>query len=104
MFKVLIYIFRCIYNTAPRYLTNLILTSQPAYDTRSADHITLDYITPRNRYAERSFSTYGPMLFNALPPHIRKIDNFEMYKSDVKTYLFKAAFEKHLFPKNSIFI
>ena len=67
MFKVLIFIFRCIHNTAPSYLTNSIVITQPKYGTRSADHITLDYKTPRNSYTERSYATYGPMLFNALP-------------------------------------
>jgi exonuclease III len=103
MFKVLIFIFRCIHSTAPSYLSKLIVIAQPKYETRSADHITLEYKTPRNNYSERSFSTYGPMLFNALPSNIREITDFDYFKSAVKTYLFKAAFEKEKNRKNSIF-
>ena len=104
MFKVLLIIFRCIHNTAPSYLCDLITASKPKYRTRSASHLSLDYKTPQSNYSARAFSIYGPMLFNALPPAIRNITDFNFYKDNLKTFLFNAAFCKDSFPQTSVFI
>ena len=50
-------------------------------------------VTKMKAFATRSFSVKGPELWNALQYHIRSIDNFDVFKRDLKTYLFREAFE-----------
>ena len=44
--------------------------------------------TKHKTFAERSFSVMGPHLWNGLPKHLRVIDNYDTFKSHLKTYLF----------------
>ena len=104
MFKILTLVFRCIKDMAPIYLSALISLKKSTYKTRSSDHITLQYATPLTSYAARSFSTYGPMLFNALPTYIRVLDSCRKIKSSLKTFLFNAAFKPEQLPQCSIFL
>ena len=104
MFKTILLVFRCIQNTAPSYLSELIALRKSSYHTRSSQHITLEYATPSNTYAARSFSINGPMLFNSLPHHIRDIHTLSAFKSSLKTFLFTASFKPEQFPQNSIFL
>ena len=103
VFKVLLLIFRCIHNTAPAYLCDLITVKKPTYRTRSANHLSLNYKTPSSNYSARAFSIYGPMIFNALPETIRDIDDFKSFKKEIKTFLFKTAFCKDDFPQRNNF-
>ncbi|CAH3117191.1 unnamed protein product [Porites lobata] len=41
----------------------------------------------------RAFSSAAPNLWNNLPLHIRLEDNFEHFKSLLKTHLFRLAFD-----------
>ena len=41
---------------------------------------------------ERSFSFYGPQLWNSLPSHLRSIENFTTFKRELKTYLFEMYY------------
>ena len=43
-------------------------------------------------YDWRDFSVTAPRLCNDLPDSLRHIDSFELFKSNLKTRLFKAAF------------
>ena len=42
---------------------------------------------------DRAFSSAAPNLWNNLPLHIRLEDNFERFKSLLKTHLFRLAFD-----------
>ena len=43
------------------------------------------------------FLTHSPRLWNDLPDNLRLIDPLELYKSNLKTHIFKAAFVDYLF-------
>ena len=40
----------------------------------------------------KSFEIYGPKLWNKLPVYIKKETKFPNFKKNLKTYLFKQAF------------
>ena len=52
------------------------------------------FIIPRTQYttfADRSFSVYGPRIWNALPKRIREIENLDQFKTQIKTFYFKIT-------------
>ena len=79
--KFFLLMFKCLYSLAPLYLTDNVvlldrdgmLVHEPRYDSR---------------YGDRSFSYSGPRLWNSLPQSLRKISSIEVFKSQVKHYLF----------------
>ena len=55
----------------------------------------LKYPSPKLKktLGDRAFSSAAPNLWNNLPLHIRLEDNFERFKSLLKTHLFRLAFD-----------
>ena len=62
---------------------------------RSASGLILKYpsLKLKKTSGDRAFSSAAPNLWNSLPLHIRFVDNFERFKSLLKTHLFKLAFD-----------
>ena len=92
-FKILCLVFKCIHKTAPTYLSDLIQIRSFARNTRSSnsDNIILTVpFTRRSTFAQRSFSVYGPRVWNSLPGSIQNIDNYLTFKSKLKTFLFQS--------------
>ncbi len=63
--------------------------------TRSNAGIIISYPEGRmlRSFGDRSFSVAAPTLWDALPASLRKISSLFIFKSQVKTYLFKIAFD-----------
>ncbi|KAI5085903.1 hypothetical protein C0J45_23077, partial [Silurus meridionalis] len=60
---------------------------------RSSGHTSL--VVPKcnfKKFGGRSFAVQGPTLWNALPAHIRCVTELSTFKSQLKTYLFRQAF------------
>ena len=91
-FKVATLIFKCMHELAPIYLMDLIVPYQPVRNLRSS---TKNLLTVKKAHyksvGERSFSFYGPNLWNSLPLNIRSINDFNKFKRDLKTYFFQSA-------------
>ena len=91
-FKVATLIFKCMHELAPIYLRDLIVLYQPVRNLRSS---TKNLLTVKKVHyksvGERSFSFYGPNLWNSLPLNIRSINDFNKFKRDLKTYFFQNA-------------
>ena len=95
-FKILLLTFKAIYGHAPGYLIDLIaIKEQPRYNLRSASGLILKYpsLKLKKTLGDRAFSSAAPNLWNNLPLHIRLEDNFERFKSLLKTHLFRLAFD-----------
>lgn len=86
-FKILCYVFKCLHDLAPAYLTELVVVRR--------DH-NLDLVVPRtkSRAGDRAFSCVGPRLWNALPADIRMIDGLDGFKSHLK-HLFFSSFTQY---------
>ena len=96
-YKVILFVFLCLYNLAPSYLSELLKLYAPERENlRSSDKLFLDYSIPSTKYGERAFSVSGSVLWNSLPDNIRLLDDIGSFKSKLKTWLFKDAYKKHL--------
>ena len=99
-FKILLFTFKAIYGHAPGYLIDLIaIKEQPRYNLRSASGLILKYpsLKLKKTLGDRAFSSAAPNLWNNLPLHIRLEDNFERFKSLLKTHLFRLSFDMFFF-------
>ena len=92
-YNILVLTFRTMHDLAPQYTTDMITQYTPGCQLRSAESRLLR--VPRHnleRYGRRGFSVTAPRLWNDLPDSLRLIDSFELFKSNLKTHNFKAAF------------
>jgi len=48
-------------------------------------------IDSQAHHASRGFRHTGPSIWNSLPPHLRSIDTYTDFKSNLKTHLFCSA-------------
>ena len=51
---------------------------------------------PRTRlktYGDRAFSAAAPRLWNQLPPELRSVTSVDQFRMQLKTYLFKLAYD-----------
>lgn len=94
-FKILSLVYKCIYNLAPPYLSSLLKIKKFARCTRASfAGITLEVpIVKKSTFAARSFSVYGPTIWNALPLDVQESISFEVFKRRLKTVLFRRAFQ-----------
>ena len=88
-------VFKCLTGEAPDYLRDTIqLANDKDQDTRWNGKINFKVPkTKGSNLAERAFSVAGPKLFNALPDELKEAENTESFKKQLKTYLFKQAFD-----------
>uniref|UniRef100_A0A3B3RKC8 Reverse transcriptase domain-containing protein n=1 Tax=Paramormyrops kingsleyae TaxID=1676925 RepID=A0A3B3RKC8_9TELE len=92
-FKILLLTFKAIHDLAPSYLSDLIQINRPSRSVRSSSslHLTVPH-TRLTTMGGRAFSYSAAYLWNTLPPDIRRINSISMFKSRLKTHLFKVAY------------
>ena len=94
-FKILTLVFKCLHRMAPAYLCSLIKHKTYSRTTRASLQTGHTLDIPRVKketFAARSFSVYGPRLWNSLPTHIQSLDQLSHFKKHLKTFLYKQAF------------
>ena len=92
-FKVLVLAFKAIHGMAPIYLRNLVSVKGQSRVLRSASHVRLNQPKPLGSgYAERTFSSAAPRLWNKLPPTLTSCTDIVEFKALLKSFLFKEAF------------
>ena len=80
----------------PDYICNLIrVKNLSLYGLRSNSQVLLVPPSTKTRktLGDRAFTAAAPSLWNKLPCAIREEDNFNHFKSKLKTFLFRKAFE-----------
>jgi hypothetical protein len=93
-FKILLLTYKALNGKAPAYITELLCPYNPPRSLRSGDKHLLTI--PRSRtktYGDRTFSSRAPKEWNCLPHHLRMVSSLEAFKRDLKTHLFKHAYE-----------
>ena len=94
-FKIVSLVHKCLHGEASPYLTRMIEYKQPGRRGLQSQHDTTRLLVPKTSkktFAARSFSVLGPELWNKLPSTIREIDNYARFKKELKTHLFKIAY------------
>ncbi len=93
-FKVLLFAYKALHNSAPDYICDLIKPYTASRSLRSSDQLLLS--VPRSRCktkGDRAFSVVAPKLWNSLPLNIRASPSLDAFKSSLKTYFYSLAFE-----------
>jgi len=93
-FKILLLTFKCLNNFAPVYLSSLLDIYTPSRTLRSSsDNFLLVHKSARLlSFGDRSFTIQAPKLWNILPFKIRCCTSLITFKSLLKIFLFKKAF------------
>ena len=92
-FKVLLLTFKALNNLAPPYLSQLIVPYNPTRNLRSASKHLLEVPSVRLKsYGDRAFSVAAPKHWNDIPLDIKLSGSVDVFKSRLKTYLFRLAF------------
>ena len=82
-FKLLCYVYKCIHDLAPSYLSDLIIVKR--------DHdLSLNVPRCSTMIGDRAFSSAGPRLWNALPVELRLSNTLDRFKSQLKHLLFNS--------------
>ena len=96
-YKIRVMVFKTRLCEAPRYLQDLediyYQTLMPSRHLRSSNANLVQSVKARTRFGERSFRVAGPKLWNGLPSSLRAMTDIEDFKKDLKTYLFRTAFD-----------
>ena len=59
----------------------------------ASDKFCLKKVTMKYKsYGEKSFSFYGPMVWNSLPFELRSVSELNSFKKQLKTFLFIEAY------------
>lgn len=89
IYKILLLTYKSLKGLAPDYLKDLLDQYVPTRTLRSGSKHLL--CVPRVRtknYGERAFSFCGPKLWNDLPSSIKQATSVDIFKKDLKTFLF----------------
>ena len=91
-FKILVICFNYIQKTAPSYLCELITPYHTSRTLRSSGKMLLKIPAVSTKFAEKCFHVRAPQLWNSLPETLRSCDNISLFKSKLKTHLFREAY------------
>ena len=70
----------------PGYLAELLRYDNCTHVTRLVEPLA------RTHYGDRAFSKSGPKLWNKLPLNLKDCRSLNVFKSKLKTHLFRAAY------------
>jgi len=91
-FKTALLTFKVIHGLAPSYLCELISYRSTTRDLRSINNVLLDVPKSTSCIGSRAFIFSAPKLWNSLPEDVRTCVSLSIFKTKLKTYLFREAF------------
>ena len=93
-FKILCLVHKCLHNSEPKYLKDLLHFKTFTRSTRASTSPMILSVprTVKATFASRAFSVQGPILWNKLPVSLREATDFKTFKRHLKTHIFKAIF------------
>ena len=93
-YKILITTYKSLNNQAPQYLCDLVKRHVPSRSLRSENAKLLEftYKAKKRTWGDRSFTVAAPTLWNPLPLHIKEAPTLAIFKTSLKTHLFRLAF------------
>ena len=94
-YKVATIMQKCIYNTAPAYLTEMVISELPhTRNLRSTQRGLLYMTKSRTEFVHSSsFKSMGPCIWNTLPTNVKDSYNIDVFKSRLKTHLFSVSYQ-----------
>ena len=83
IFKVLCLIFKCLHNTAPSYLSDVL--------PQTVGNRFVRIPRTKTSYGDHAFCRFGPIYWNALPANVTSSQSITNFKSKLKHYLFSSS-------------
>ena len=95
VFKINLITFKTLNGSGPRYLEDILKFYHQSRTLRSSrDHLRLEEPNFNMKtYGQRVFSVTAPRLWNKLPFEIRACSDVNLFKSKLKTFLFKKVYD-----------
>jgi len=93
-YKACLLVYKALRCQAPSYIADYCVSStsvQTRYHLRSSADQSLDVPRTRLKFGERSFRHAGPTAWNSLPMHVKSATSVDVFKSRLKTHLFKLS-------------
>ena len=94
-FKVNLLTFKALHGLAPAYLSDIVsFKGDSNYNLRSnfSNLLARPAIRSAKTTGDRAFSVAAPFLWNSLPESLRAVSSVNIFKKQLKTYLFKQAY------------
>ena len=93
LYKIMLYVFKCLNNLALGYLTEFVIPYNPTKALRSKTSNLLTVPSVRTKtYGERRYDKAASILWNNLTRQLRNAKNIECFKRLLKTHLFRQAY------------
>ena len=95
VFQINLIPFKTLNDSGPRYLEDILKFYHQSRTLRSSrDHLRLEEPNFNMKtYGQRAFSVAAPRLWNKLPFEIRACSDVNLFKSKLKTLLFKKVYD-----------
>jgi hypothetical protein len=94
-FKILCLTYQCVSGTAPAYLTELVQPYSPGRSLRSVNQMLLNVPKVNSTtYGHKTFAYAAPTEWNNLPLSLKNSASLDIFKSQLKTTLFKRAYSQ----------
>ena len=93
-FKIILQVYKALNCMAPQYICNMVeRVKVNRYNLRN--NCNMNLVVPRsfNNYNDRAFAVCGPKLWNSLPNELKSTTEYQLFKSKLKTYLFKQFYQ-----------
>ncbi|XP_049912330.1 uncharacterized protein LOC126397522 [Epinephelus moara] len=91
-FKVLLLVFKALNGLGPAYIINSLSFYIPSRPLRSSAACFLNTNYSNKKIGSSAFFNYAPKLWNSLPKDIKDTSSANIFKRQLKTYLFNIAF------------
>ena len=95
--KVLSLCYKSLYELAPTYMSSMLNYRDAPTGRCTVRNDELELLKePKGRlksHGDRAFSVYAPKLWNTLPLDLRVSSSIDCFKKNLKTRLFKQAFD-----------
>ena len=98
VYKLCLLTYKTLQIQQPTYLYNSLSFPSHSLSTRSSDSSVLSIPYVRTSLGKRAFSVIDPRLWNSLPPDTRNSLSVFIFRSKLKTHLFKLAFPLEFSP------
>ena len=91
IFKIALLVYKSLNGLVPRYIQDMF------YYVSHGESFRLNIPNIKTKIGSRALSVIGPKVFNSLPRYIRNADTIEIFKRDLKTYLFNLPDHQLIF-------
>ena len=92
VYEILLLAYKCLHDTGPIYLQELLKEYKPARNLHSSAQRRLNSSISSTQCGRRSFSSAASELWNDLPLHFRNSQTLAQFKLYLKTHLFTLGF------------